>query len=473
MPKLETLEDRTVLSTLTVLNNADSGAGSLRATIASATTGDTIVFAKTLMNKTIRLTSGELVLSKSLDIEGLGPKKLVISGNHASRIFDISGSGTVTLAGLTLTDGLANVGGAVLNNGGATLRLSDCALTDNEALGNAAGGGTGGAIENAQGTLLVSNCTFDTNKAVAVGPNFLPVPGAIFATGGAIDTVGPSTLVNSTFTGNRALGGSPGAAAGGGALSNSVLMPGVTMTVIGCLLRGNATIGAAGGDAVTNFSSGQGGGINNFSNLVVRNSIIAGNVALGAPLAPGVVPSQNALSGSESGGGGIACYGSLTVADTALVGNLAVGGAGAAGSAGSVAGGGGIEAGFTTSGSVTGCVLADNVALGGAGGSGAVGGAAVSGAIDLSFGASLTVRTTRLVHNQAIGGAGGSGSKGGDGIGGAIGVGTGVIFGFPDTCSLVLSGSILEKNEAVGGAGGSGSNGGNALGVSWSALSYR
>ena len=43
-PTLEMLEGRIVLSTLTVLNNADSGPGSLRAEIAAASSGDTIVF---------------------------------------------------------------------------------------------------------------------------------------------------------------------------------------------------------------------------------------------------------------------------------------------------------------------------------------------------------------------------------------------------------------------------------------------
>src|SRR5262249_21154357 len=44
VPRLELLEDRTVLSTLTVTNPADSGDGSLRAVIATAQSGDQIVF---------------------------------------------------------------------------------------------------------------------------------------------------------------------------------------------------------------------------------------------------------------------------------------------------------------------------------------------------------------------------------------------------------------------------------------------
>ena len=72
-PRLEGLEDRTVLSTLTVTNALDSGAGSLRAAIKAASSGDTIVFASSLNGQTITLTSGELAISKSLDIEGPGP----------------------------------------------------------------------------------------------------------------------------------------------------------------------------------------------------------------------------------------------------------------------------------------------------------------------------------------------------------------------------------------------------------------
>ena len=51
---------RDLLSTLTVTNILDSGAGSLRAEIAAARAGDTIVFAPILDGQTITLTSGEL-----------------------------------------------------------------------------------------------------------------------------------------------------------------------------------------------------------------------------------------------------------------------------------------------------------------------------------------------------------------------------------------------------------------------------
>ena len=73
VPRLEALEDRTVPSTLTVPSAADDGsAGTLRAIIADAQSGDIIRFAPSLAGQTITLTSGELAINKSLTINGPG-----------------------------------------------------------------------------------------------------------------------------------------------------------------------------------------------------------------------------------------------------------------------------------------------------------------------------------------------------------------------------------------------------------------
>src|SRR5262249_1090484 len=90
-PTVAALEDRKLLSTLTVLSNNDSGPGSLRAEISAAQSGDTIRFAGKLAGQTITLTGGELVIDKDLDVEGLGAGRVTVSGNHASRVFDIQG----------------------------------------------------------------------------------------------------------------------------------------------------------------------------------------------------------------------------------------------------------------------------------------------------------------------------------------------------------------------------------------------
>src|SRR6516164_7253278 len=118
VPRLLILEDRTLPSTLTVLNNADSGDGSLRAAIGGAQEGDQIVFDPRLTGQTVTLTSGELGIAKSLDIAGLGADQLAVSGNHQSRVFDISGGATVTIAGLTITDGMVFTSNTDAQGGG-------------------------------------------------------------------------------------------------------------------------------------------------------------------------------------------------------------------------------------------------------------------------------------------------------------------------------------------------------------------
>jgi hypothetical protein len=87
-----------VPSTLTVTNNLDSGTGSLRADIAAAHNGDTIVFAPSLDGQTITLTSGELLIRKNLTIAGPGAGELTVSGNHASRVFEVAKRENVILS---------------------------------------------------------------------------------------------------------------------------------------------------------------------------------------------------------------------------------------------------------------------------------------------------------------------------------------------------------------------------------------
>ena len=160
-----------MLSPLTVSNLFDSGTGSLRAAVAIAQSGDIITFAKGL-HGTITLTSGDLPISDSVTINGPGANKLSVSGNNSSRVFDISGSASVSITGLTITDGLATAGGGILLEDSAALSISNCTLTGNEALGNAAGGGFGGGIEDdSAGLLTVSNGTFVSNEAVGAGAN--------------------------------------------------------------------------------------------------------------------------------------------------------------------------------------------------------------------------------------------------------------------------------------------------------------
>src|SRR5262245_45984169 len=148
-PRLEVLEDRSLPSTLTVTNAKETGAGTLRAEIAAAHSGDTIVFSPSLVGQTITLTKGELAITKNLTIQGPGASQLTISGYHGyarrnnpplpARVFDVAQNATFTLSGLTISHGDVEsassgspwdgYGGGILNHG--TLTVSGCTLDDN------------------------------------------------------------------------------------------------------------------------------------------------------------------------------------------------------------------------------------------------------------------------------------------------------------------------------------------------------
>src|SRR5437660_8807886 len=87
-------------ATITVTNTNDNGPGSLRQALAIANNGD--VIDATGILGAISLTSGELLVDKSVTINGAGADVLAVDGNMISRVFRIAFSGeTVTISGFT------------------------------------------------------------------------------------------------------------------------------------------------------------------------------------------------------------------------------------------------------------------------------------------------------------------------------------------------------------------------------------
>ena len=240
---VERLEDRTVLSTFTVHNLADSGPDSLRQAILDANVNpgaDLIRFAGGL-HGTITLGS-ELSITDDLTIQGRGENDLTISGNNATRVFNISGSTTdVEITRLTIADGSATgttmmgplgpvtLGGGILNNGGHLI-VSHVTMADNQVVGL---NGGGGAIANVFGaTLTVDHSTFTGNESV----------GTREAAGGAIanDAGSSLTVAHSTFTGNQATGADASAGNGGGAFGGAISNRGGSQaTVLHSTFAGN------------------------------------------------------------------------------------------------------------------------------------------------------------------------------------------------------------------------------------------
>ncbi len=167
-------------ATLTVTTTADTGAGSLRAKIAAATTGDTVAITAT---GTIALTTGEIAITgKNLTVAGPGANNLTITTGATTRALKIVNA-QCTISGITFNNckGLAgdvDTGGAIavdnFSAGGTTniTTISDCAFTNNQS-------GWGGALDVFQGGLSLNRCTFTGNTAT----------GLAFGTNGAVGAI--------------------------------------------------------------------------------------------------------------------------------------------------------------------------------------------------------------------------------------------------------------------------------------------
>ncbi len=263
------VESRLDLVVTTLSDSVDMADGqlSLREAVilANSTSGAKITFAAGLSG-TINLTIGQLALTSDVTINGdtNGDRKadITISGNNASRIFNISGAFTdVDLASLTLTGGNASgdAGGAILvtaargrltvidstiqnstaslDGGGIHSEAEDLVIVNSLITGNSSNFG-GGILLAGSSKLFLTNSTIHANTATTDG--------------GGIDTSGGNTVIihSSTITGNTA-GGT------GGGLD---LFQGSTATVVNSVFTGNtaasgADIGESGADSQLNASS--------------------------------------------------------------------------------------------------------------------------------------------------------------------------------------------------------------------------
>ena len=241
-----------------VTNCDDSGAGSLRATVAAAASGDTIDFS-TLSCGRITLTSGAIAVTQDdLWLQGPGADVLTIDGYYGDRVFRHTGTGQLTMIDVTVARGkyqsdtnpvggciassgdvqlisavvtgcfVRGTGDAVASGGGVdaagNLSMLGTRLTANSvtgvgtaALGSARGGGA-----TAHGSLYMKYDTISDNTAyadinhgsgagglqafgyVSIGYSTISGNYAQFFGGVAIDGAVAGVITNSTISGNRA-----------------------------------------------------------------------------------------------------------------------------------------------------------------------------------------------------------------------------------------------------------------------------
>jgi hypothetical protein len=290
--RVEGLEDRSVPAVFLVTNDLNAGAGSFRQAIldSDALAGadevrfDPVFFAGP---RTVTLTTGELRVRDDLTVTGPGAGLLTVTGNNASRVFNVYDGDTdtrraVRIEGLTIAGGRHLTGGGIDNS--EALHLVGCTVSGNSA------SQTGGGIYS-DGTLALTSCTVSGNSA----PGYF----GDYGYGGGIWSNGDVTLTNCTLSGNTAAEHT-----GGIGVRGALTMTGSTVSenvggginAIGVATITDCTVSGNTGD--------DGGGIYSLGDLTVTNSTVSGNAA-------------------DGNGGGIYCDGTLTVADSTVAGNTA------------------------------------------------------------------------------------------------------------------------------------------------------
>src|SRR6266404_8908966 len=243
-------------SIIPVTNTNDSGSGSLRQALAIANDGDTID--ATGISGAINLISGELLVNKSVTINGPGADVLAVDGNMISRGFRIAVSGkTIAISGFTIRNGHSgNAGGGIDNENNDTLMITNCTVSGNSA-------GLGGGMFNG-GPLTIGSMTVSGNSAANGGGIYNSGGGAATITnstfsgntassGGGIFNIGTFTITNSTLSNNSA-------SLGGGVFNNETLQIGDTilnMGASGANISNSGTVTSLG----YNLSSDDGGGV--------------------------------------------------------------------------------------------------------------------------------------------------------------------------------------------------------------------
>lgn len=170
---------------------------------------------------TITLGGTELAISSNLTIAGPGANRLTISGDNASRVFNVADSVVVIISDVTIANGNGPLddGGGIYNAG--TLTINRCTVASNRTTGN------GGGISSS-GVVTVNSSTFHNNEADLNG-------------GGVANYEGTLVVNSSTFSGNRASEGTFDNYGGGGIL-NMAELGSAELTINNCTITANSAM---------------------------------------------------------------------------------------------------------------------------------------------------------------------------------------------------------------------------------------
>jgi len=248
--------------------------------------------------------------NNDLTIIGMGAKKTFINGGKLDRVFHILSPVSVTIAKVTIQNGVATdgglsqaLGGGILMTPESTLTVKECAISNN-AVSHTVDAYGGGIYS--EGTLRIIDSTFWNNSASS---------GRWSWGGGIHSRQAVLTITGSSFSNNSASGSDTGLGGGISSFQN------VSTMITNSSLFNNSASGGQLGDR-----AGYGGGIHNFDGpLTITNSSL----------------SNNSVSGVYAGAGGGIFNGTLMTPRTFTITNSSLSNNSASG--GGVAGGGGIN----------------------------------------------------------------------------------------------------------------------------------
>ena len=236
--------------TLIVTNINDSGTGSLRRMIEIANNGDSIIFDKSIVGRTIEVLSLIQTQNTLIINGGYNDSKITLSGRNENRIL----SGNFKLYNLTITKSKGS-------------SVSGCSYVDNCIFENNYSTVSGAAIESSN-ILTISNSKFKNNISEVDG-------GAISYSSNLLNSSStPSIIKNCTFENNNAK-------KSGGAISSSISCLYESsrgyMTVTDCIFKNN--VAEESGGAIFFSASTSKLNTSAYNNLTATNCVFTENIS--------------------------------------------------------------------------------------------------------------------------------------------------------------------------------------------------